>query len=166
MNRWRLNLGAPTLALAIAGAVVLADTLAQRDVARDFLSTGRPATAYEVELKFSDGKGGLYIDRVDVVLRSAAGELVHADLKEFLGDAEGAKDGRQPPKPGTRYAPPLPILYQQDEPTEVIAVVDANDLAKPGGVLIVAGVMLSVGLLSFTVVVWYALRPTRGRRRH
>ncbi|GAA1531417.1 DUF3592 domain-containing protein [Kribbella lupini] len=146
--------------VAVFGVVVQLDVRYQRGLGHDFLAHGVRAAAAEVELEVDRGKGGDFVDAVRVVYRTADGQEIRSELTGELGDPQGADEGDAPPPPGTRYAPPLELLYQPSAPTEVMAVVDAEDHSRPGSVLLVAWLMLAGGL-GGVVACWVGLSRTK-----
>ncbi|WP_405065144.1 hypothetical protein OG558_24580 [Kribbella sp. NBC_01510] len=130
--RWASVVGALALVATVLGLVALLDIRHQRAVAQEYQDTGVETVADQVELRVLYSKGGSYIDEVEVTFVVAA-ERHLATLWNNLGDPEGNADGRHPPAVGTRYAAPLRILYKPDDPTQVIAAVDAEDFATDSG---------------------------------
>ena len=141
--RWASVLGAYTLAATVLGLVALLDTRHQRADAQDFLDTGVQTMADDVEVAVHYGKGGSYIDEVEVTFAVAAKQHL-ATLSNSLGDPESNADGRHAPAAGTRYASPLRIVYRPDDPSQVIALVDADyfdsDTATPTGIAAVVSI--------------------------
>ncbi|MEU4607430.1 hypothetical protein AB0F43_30975 [Kribbella sp. NPDC023972] len=171
-------LGAFALVATLLGLVALLDIRHQRAVAQEFLDTGVATVADQVEVAVRYGKGGGYIDEVEVTFVVATERHV-ATLSNSLGDLEGNADGRHPPAAGTRYATPLRILYKPDDPSQVIALVDAEDFAAAAGTPSdIAGVVAIGGTTTVAVAAgWLAYsrlrsgeadpaeRPGGGRRR-
>jgi hypothetical protein len=143
-SRWVAVVGAFALVVAVLGVVVFLDVRYQRAVAQDFLTTGVETVADQVELHVDTGKGGSYIDEVEVVF-AVSTESHCATLTNSLGDPDGNEVGQHPPDAGTRYAPPLTILYKPEDPAQVIALVDAQEFATESGTFAVAGGMVSIG---------------------
>jgi len=142
-TQWISVVGAFAVVVAVLGVVVLLDVRYQRQVAQDFLSTGVQTVTNQVEIDVDTGKGGRYIDVVDVefaVLSSSR----HATLTNTLGDPEGNDVGLHSPDAGTRYAPPLTILYKPGDPSQVIALRDAEEFATDTATPAVATDMVSV----------------------
>lgn len=139
-------LGVIALAVAVLGVIVQLDVRHQRGIGEDFLAHGVRAVATEVELEIESGKGGTSVDVVRVLFRTAEGQEIRSTLTSPLGDPEGAREGRRAPAPGTRYAVPLELRYRAAAPTEVIALVDAEDIAHPGTLIWVTWTMLAVGV--------------------
>jgi hypothetical protein len=155
--RWASVLGVFALVATLLGVVALLDMRHQRAVAQDFLDSGVATVADEVEVDVRYGKGGGYIDDVAVTFVVATERHV-ATLSNSLGDPEGNADGRHPPAEGTRYATPLRILYKPDDPSQVIAVVDAEyfaaDTGTPSGI---AGLVAIGGTTILAVAAgWFA----------
>jgi hypothetical protein len=125
LDHWIRVFGALGLVIAVCGVVVFFDTRYQRNMARDFLARGVPSVATEIELRVKSGRGGTYVDEVEVVFPTETGPRQRATLNANLGDPEGAEPGHRQPSPGSRYASPLALLYlPQDK--QVIAAVDAT----------------------------------------
>ncbi|TCC26892.1 hypothetical protein [Kribbella speibonae] len=138
-------LGGLAVIVAVFGTVVYVDSRDQRAMARDFLARGVPSVADDVVLLVKSGRGGTYIDEVAVAFPTAdarrEGTLVTND-----GDPEGAKPGRRTPRPDTRYATPLPVLYLPHD-QQVIATVDARFFANDETTPHVALGMIAGGLI-------------------
>jgi hypothetical protein len=172
ISRWASVLGAFALVATLLGLVALLDIRHQRAVAQEFLDTGVETMADQVEVAVRYGKGGSYIDAVEVTFVVAPERHV-ATLSNSLGDPEGNADGRHPPAIGTRYAAPLRILYKPDDPSQVIALVDAEDFAAVSATPSdIAGVVAIGGTTTIAVTAgWLAssrLRSggmDRGQRR-
>ncbi|WP_460663295.1 hypothetical protein [Kribbella swartbergensis] len=169
VQRWASAVGVFALLVAGLGVVVLLDVRHQKAVAQDFLSTGVPTMASTVQLHVDTGRGGDYIDEVHVVF-SVATDIHIATLTNSLGDPEGNEVGRHPPAAGTRYAPPLAILYKSDDPDQVIALADAEYFAADSATSTVAAGMISVGgtivLAAGASVLLTARLRRRGFGRH
>lgn len=155
--------GVAGLAIGFCGVVVTLDTAYQRGLSADLLANGVEATATEVELRVITGKGGTFIDEVDVAFQTADGQLVNAELIANLGDPEGAESGRQAPAPGTRYAAPLPLRYDPDLPSDVIAVVDAQFFANDDETLWVGGGLTAAGAVLILVTGFAFTRNARSQ---
>jgi hypothetical protein len=148
-------LGAFALVATLLGLV---DIRHQRAVAQEFLDTGVATVADQVEVAVRYGKGGSYIDEVEVTFVVATERHV-VTLSNSLGDPEGNADGRHPPAAGTRYATPLRILYKPDDPSQVIALVDAEDFAAETGTPSdIAGVIAIGGTTTAAVAAGWLLR--------
>ena len=157
--------GGLALVVAVFGVVVYFDTRHQRDVGRHFLTQGVPSTATQVELRIKSGRGGDYVDEVEVVFSLATGGVRQATLTNNLGDTEGAKPGSRRAEPGTRYAPPLPVLYAPNDPRQVIAAADAHYFADDTTTSNVALGMITGGLAITTTVAFRHGVPALPRRR-
>jgi len=142
-SRWITVVGAFALVVAVLGVTVLLDVRYQRAVAQDFLSTGVQTVTNQVEIDVDTGRGGRYIDTVDVELPVLSGSR-HATLTNILGDPEGNEVGLHAPDAGTRYAAPLTILYKPEDPSQVIALTDAEEFATDTETPAVASAMVSV----------------------
>ncbi|WP_427892802.1 hypothetical protein ACQHIV_07845 [Kribbella sp. GL6] len=155
------GLGVFAVLAVVFGVVAIVDDRHQRSVGREFLATGTRTVATDVVLQVRTSRGDEYIDSVDVVFGSH-----RAMLSESQGDPEGNGVGDHPPNAGTRYAAPLPVLYKADDPTQVIAAVDAEEFAARSGIpgfaqgAIALGGTVGIGL---GAVWWIAGR--RGRAR-
>lgn len=146
MDVWLIRLAVVALVVAACGGIAQLDVRYQRQVGEDFLARGVWVIATETELDVRSGKGGSFVDVVRIGFRTADGQEIRTELTNPLGDPEGAPDGRQPPAAGTRYAPPLQVLYRPTTPTEVMALRDARDVAHPGMVMGVTWMMMAVGV--------------------
>ncbi|NIK59228.1 hypothetical protein [Kribbella shirazensis] len=171
-SRWVSVLGVFALVATILGLVALLDIRHQRAVAQDFLDTGVEMIADQVEVAVWYGRGGDYVDEVEVTFVVATKRVV-ATLSNSLGDPEGNAEGRHPPAAGTRYAAPLRIVYKPEDPSQVMALVDAEefaaDSATPAGV---AGIVTIGGTTTVAIAVgrlaqWRLLsgRVDRAERR-
>jgi hypothetical protein len=145
MRLWLVRLGVVALLVAVFGVVIQLDVRYQRALGRDFLSHGVRATATDVELDVGYCRYDTCLDGVWVVFRTAEGREIRAELIGELGDPEGADEGDRTPLPGTRYAPPVELLYQPATPSDVMAVVDAEEHSRPGTVLLVSWIMIAGG---------------------
>ncbi|MGW7682611.1 hypothetical protein ACWGID_17850 [Kribbella sp. NPDC054772] len=128
------------------------------DLSRELLAGGVDTVASDVKVDVYPGKGSPLIGEVRIVF-TADGRQVHTALDNFEDDRQGMPEGLQTPAPGTRYAPPLRILYQPSEPSTALAYVDVrqwvDDKRTPrigrglvaGGavVVLVAMVLLTIG---------------------
>jgi hypothetical protein len=146
MRLWLVRLGVIALIVAVSGVIVQLDVRYQRALGRDFLAHGVRATATAVELEVDHGKGGTYLDAVWVGFRTAEGREIRAELTGELGDPEGADEGDVRPLPGTRYAAPVEVLYQPATPSDVMAVVDAEEHSRASTVLLVSWIMIAAGI--------------------
>ena len=164
--RWSSVLGAFALVATCLGFVAFLDIRHQRAVGQEYLDTGVETVADQVELRVRYGRGGSYIDEVEVTYVVAA-ERRQATLTNSLGDPESNADGRHPPEAGTRYAAPLRILYKPDDPTQVIALVDAEYFTTDTGTP--ASVAASVAIGGTTTIAlglsWIAYARLRRVRR-
>jgi hypothetical protein len=121
----------------------------------------------DVELQVSNGKGGRFVDEVEVAaFEPATGGSQRTTLVNALGDAEGAAVGRRAPGPGTRYAMPLTVVYKPSDPTQAIALVDARESASDRETPAVGLGMVAVGVTvaAFTGVHLDFNARRRGRR--
>ena len=143
--------GAFALVVAALGVVVLLDVRNQRAVAQGFLATGVEAVADQVVLHVDTGKGGSYIDLVELEY-AVSSTSRRATLTHILGDPEGNEVGEHSPDAGTRYAPPLTILYKPEDPAQAIALRDAEEFASDTKTPAVAAGMVSVGGMAAVLV--------------
>jgi hypothetical protein len=171
--RWATVLGVYALMATLFGVVALLDTRNQRAAAQEFLDSGVATVADGVEIAVQYGKGGRYIDTVEVTFVVATQRHV-ATLSNSLGDPESNVEGRHQPAAGTRYAAPLRILYKADDPTQVIALVDAEGFAADTGTPSGSAAVIAVGGTTTMAVLaaWLAYGRLRrsgtsseGRRR-
>lgn len=170
LPRWASVLGIYALLATAFGVVAVLDIHHQQTVAQEFLNIGTATTADVVEIDVRYGKGGSSIDTVEVTFVVATQRHL-ATLSNSLGDPEGNSEGRHPPTAGTRYAAPLRILYKPDDPSQVMALVDAEDFAADTGIPSgVSGLVAIGGTTSVAIAAcWLAysrLRPTGRRRGH
>jgi len=168
--RWASVLGIYALLATLFGVVAVLDIHHQQTIAQEFLDAGIATTADGVDVDVRYGKGGSSIDTVEVTFVVAAHRHL-ATLSNSLGDPEGNSEGRHPPAAGTRYAPPLRILYKPDDPSQVMAIVDAEDFAADTGIPSgVSGLVAIGGTTSVAIAgAWLAysrLRSAGGRRDH
>lgn len=163
IDRWLSILGGLAVVVAVFGVVVFLDLRHQQDIGRDYLSHGVTSVATDVTLRIKSGRGGTYVDEVKVTFKLAGGEQQQTTLTNNLGDNERAQPGLRRPGPGTRYAPPLRILYQPTDPAQAIAEVDARYFTAGTTASKVAVGMIAGGI---TVAAAVALRHgLPGRRR-
>jgi hypothetical protein len=153
-------LGVPALVVAVAGGLMLAEVSGRQGLSRDLLANGTETVASSVQV-YVGGRG--ILSDLEVVFRTGDGrELKTALADAEVDDAEGMAEGQQTPAPGTRYAPPLKIVYRPSEPSVALASVDARqwvaDRRTPG----IATWMLAGGL---AVVLVALVGLGRGARR-
>lgn len=124
-------LGIAGLVLVLYGGIAQIELESKRQMSQEFLSVGTRATADQVELDAAPGKGDPVLDTVTVGFKTADGRTVHTELAAInsYDNAEVAREGRQAPAAGSRYAPPLGILYMPQNASEALAVVDAEHWA-------------------------------------
>ena len=165
LPRWASLLGAFAVVGMVLGLVALLDTRHQRSVGQEFLDMGIPAVADQVEVDVRYGKGGSYLDEVEVTY-VLAGQRRPATLSNILGDQEENADGRHPPAVGTRYATPLRILYKPDDPSQVMAQVDAEYFAADTGTASgIAGLIATSGTTLIAVLAgWFASARLFGKQ--
>ncbi|TDD46340.1 hypothetical protein E1263_36815 [Kribbella antibiotica] len=172
-------LGVPALVLALIGTGILIDALDRRDLGRELLNAGGETVATSVQLDVYPGKGDPGIGEVRVEF-IAAGQQVRTVLSDYQDDAQGMREGAQPPAAGTRYAMPLQIVYRPSDPSVALAAADAHlwvedsetrrvstGLVVGGSALVLAAmVMLTIGARRRGLAwwKWYADAPAQHRR--
>ncbi|MEU4195384.1 hypothetical protein AB0E69_26020 [Kribbella sp. NPDC026611] len=165
VERWTSVVGAFGLALCLLGIAALIDSRQQRDLGAEFLATGVRVVAEDVVIEVGTGKGGDYLDAVDVTY-TVAGQRRQDELVDSLGDVEGNELGRHAPNPGTRYAAPLQLLVRPGEADPVMALVDAQEFADSPHTSPTAAGMISIGgtgvLAAAAAVVWTRRRRVSG----
>ncbi|GAA1543426.1 DUF3592 domain-containing protein [Kribbella lupini] len=152
-------LGVPALVVALVGVLMLAEVSHREGFTKDLLANGTETVASSVQV--SVGRGG--ISNPVVVFRTTDGREIRTELSDAeVNDDEGMPDGQQTPAAGTRYAPPLKIVYRPSDPTVALALVDAGEwvadqhTARRGRWMITGG-------LAVTLIALAGL--TRGARR-
>lgn len=108
------------------------------------IANGAEITADQIVLHVDTDRYGSYLDEVEVGFTSST-ESHRALLTYKAEDAEGNDVGVHSPDAGTRYADPLTILYRPEDPAQVIALVDAQELAAQPETPAVAAGMVSIG---------------------
>jgi hypothetical protein len=157
LPRWVTLFGVLAFVATVLGLIVLLDVRYQRAVGQEFLNAGVVTVADHVEIVVRYGKGGSFIDEVEVTF-SIGPERRVATLSNSLGDPEGNAAGRHPPATGTRYAAPLQILYKPGDPSQVIALADAESFTDDTQTQsYLAGAVAIGGTATITIVVgWLA----------
>lgn len=122
-------LGVIGAVLTVYGAIAVTELTLRAGTGQNFLSTGVPADAAPVTFDVGLGKGAPFLRNVQVEFKSADQQSIHTALSWFDADTPIPRnEERQSPEPGTRYAPPLRILYLPDDSRTAIAVADAQRL--------------------------------------
>jgi hypothetical protein len=117
-------LGVPALVAAAIGGLMLAEVTHRQSYSRDLLTNGVETVASSVQI--SVGERGT-IAEPEVVFRTQDGREVKIALVDAeVNNTEGMAPGAQTPAAGTRYAPPLKIVYQPWDPSFALASVDAR----------------------------------------
>jgi hypothetical protein len=165
VTRWLSTLAAFAVVAVILGIVAVLDTRDQRALANDYLANGVHASADDVVVDVHTGRGGDYIETVEVTFGSS-----RVTLAESRGDPEGNGVGEHRPNAGTRYAAPLVVLHKPDAPGEAMALVDAEELAAApsvpafsAGAIALGGTVL-VGLAGLWLISFRRAQPVRHRR--
>ncbi|WP_145814617.1 hypothetical protein [Kribbella amoyensis] len=99
----------------------------------------------------------------EIVFRTRDGQDMSTTLAEFEDDGEGMPEGLQTPAPGTRYAPPLSIVYRPSDPTVVLATVDAREWAADSHTAPRAIAMIIGGLAVTLFAMGWLTRDARRR---
>lgn len=118
-------LGVPALIVAVIGGLMLAEISHRQGLTQDLLANGTETVASSVQVYV--GRGGL--SNPEVVFRTGDGREIRTELANSDLDDEGMPEGQQTPAAGTRYAPPLKIVYLPSEPSTALALVDAGEWA-------------------------------------
>ncbi|MEU4602552.1 hypothetical protein AB0F43_06205 [Kribbella sp. NPDC023972] len=150
----------------VYGAIAVTELTIRADTAQDFLRTGVPAVADPVTFNVGLGKGAPFLRDVQVKFKSADQQSIQTALSWIDADTPIPRnEERQTPDPGTRYAPPLRILYLPDDPHTAIAEADAQRLVdnrdKYRGW---AAACLGVGIASLAALVILLVRQDRASR--
>ncbi|WP_112239266.1 hypothetical protein [Kribbella monticola] len=119
-------LGVPALVVAFVGLGVLIDIHTRQMTSRDLLANGVPTAADQVELDVYPNRGSPIVGDVLVTLR-VDGMPRTVPLSDFDDEnPHGVPEGMHPPAAGSRYSPPLAILYDPSDTTTVLAAADAE----------------------------------------
>ncbi|GAA3590270.1 DUF3592 domain-containing protein [Kribbella ginsengisoli] len=152
-------IGVPGLVVLVIGVLIFGQTLYHRGESRDLLDHGVETGAASVRLTVYSGKASPLVEDVTVTFSTIDGRSNTAVLKIKEDDPQGMPEGEQAPATGTRYAMPLKILYDPEDPAFAIASIDAHEwatdrkdltlgaglLAGGGLLVILAAVLLTVG---------------------
>jgi hypothetical protein len=152
--------------LTVYGAIAVTELTLRAQTGQNFLSAGVPAVADHVTLDVGLGKGAPFLRDVQVEFKSADQQSIQTALSWTDADTPIPRnEERQNPDPGTRYAPPLRILYLPDDPHTAIAEADAERLVdnrdKYRGW---AAACLGVGIASLAGLVILLVRQDRASR--
>lgn len=140
---------------------MLAEVTHRQNFSRDLLTNGTETVASTVSV-YVTGKGT--IGDLQVAFRTSDGRQVETALADAeVNDDEGMPDGIQTPSPGTRYAPPLTIVYRPAEPSVVLASVDAREWVADRRTPRQAVGMLSGGLAAALFAMAWLTRDARRR---
>ncbi len=150
---WASVAGAFGLVALLFGIVMLLDELEQQSTAEDFLATGVQTVTDQVEVDVHSTNRSTYISTVVVTYASSPVTLINT-----FDDVESNPPGRHAPDPGTRYAAPLAIVYDPEDPTRAMAQADADLYAAgpdsfPGALITIGGTMTiatAAGLILYT----------------
>ena len=98
--------------LTVYGAIAVTELTLRAETAQKFLSAGVPAVADPVTFDVGLGKGDPFLRDVQVDFKSADQQSIQTTLSWIDVDTPIPRnEERQSPDPGTRYAPPLRVLY-------------------------------------------------------
>jgi hypothetical protein len=156
-------LGIAGLILALYGSIAVIELTNRAEIGQEFLSTGTPAVADQVELEVGVGKGAPFLGEVQVVFTAASRQSIRTYLVWIDVETQITRnEERQTPEPGSGYAPPLRILYKQHDPSEAIAVADAERLvANRNTYRGRASACIGIGLVSLTAAAIILMRQRR-----
>lgn len=154
-------LGVPALVVAAIGGLMLAEISQRQGLSQDLLTNGTETVASSVRVDVAS-RGGI-ID-LQVVFRAGDGRQIETALADAeSNDSEGMPEGQQTPAAGSRYAPPLTILYRPSEPSVALASVDAREWIADRRTPRVSRGMLAGGL-AVTLVALAGLSRAARRR--
>jgi hypothetical protein len=154
-------LGVPALVVAVIGGLMLAEVTHRQNYSRDLLTNGVETVASSVQI-YVNGKGT--ITEPEVVFRTQDGREVTTTLVNAeVNDDEGMAPGTQTPAAGTRYAPPLEIVYQPSDPSFALASVDARAWVADRRTPRIAVGMLAGGIALTLVALAWLSRDARRR---
>lgn len=140
---------------------MLAEVTHRQDFSRDLLTNGAETVASSVQV-YVTGRGT--IGDLDVVFRTSDGRQVQTVLADAeVNDDGGMEDGLQTPAPGTRYAPPLEIVYRPSEPSVALASVDAREWVADRRTPRQAAGMVAGGILVTLIAMLWLSRDARRR---
>ncbi|MFG1620523.1 hypothetical protein [Kribbella sp. NPDC049227] len=142
------------------------------ETGQGFLGSGLPAVADSVTLDVQVGKGDPHLREVQVEFKSADQQSIQTTLSWIdLDTPIPRNEERQSPNPGTRYAPPLRILYLPDNSRTAVAEADAQRLVANrdkyrgwAAACLGVGLISLGGLLSILIRQELASRAARRRR--
>jgi hypothetical protein len=154
-------LGVPALVVAAIGGLMLAEVTHRQSYSRDLLTNGVETVASSVQI--SVGERGT-IAEPEVVFRTQDGREVKIALVDAeVNNTEGMAPGAQTPAAGTRYAPPLKIVYQPSDPSFALASVDARAWAADRRTpRTAAGMLAGGGAVTLVALAWLS-RDARRR---
>ena len=165
-------LGITALVCIPYGAIAVSELTARADTGQHFLSTGLPAVADAVSLDAQVGKGAPTLADVQVEFKSADQQSIRTALLWIdLDTPVPRNEEHQSPDPGSRYAPPLRILYLPSDSHAAIAKADAHRLVANrdkyrgwAAACLGVGVIALGGLLTILIRQDLASRATRRHR--
>ncbi|GAB2673291.1 hypothetical protein [Kribbella swartbergensis] len=159
-------LGIAGALLTIYGAIAVTELTLRAETAQDFLNIGIPADANRVTFDAGLGKGDPFLRDVQVEFMSADQQSIRTTLSWIDADTPIPRnEERQSPDPGTRYAPPLRVLYLPEDAHTAIAEADARRLvANRDRYRGWATACLGVGLASLGGLVTVLVRQDRASR--
>jgi hypothetical protein len=165
-----LTLAFFSLLVLFFGMILTLNGTGQVSLSRELLANGNQATATAVrtevvfeqsQMDITAAQAGTYKLRAVHVTFSVAGHEVRTDLRYLHDSAKGLPKGDQPAPAGSRYAPPLDIVYSSTDPSIALARGDAEDWAAHphrvwfGYALLGAG---ALGLLAGLIIFGLGLR--------
>jgi hypothetical protein len=155
-------LGVPALIVAVCGALILLEVLQRQSLSRDLLEAGNWAIADTVRVDIAPGRGAPTVAGVHVSFRTSDGRHMDTPLIDYEYDAQGMTEGIQTPRPGTRYAAPLQIIYKPSDPRRAVAMVDTRQRIADRRTPRIGAGMLAGGL---TITVIAAALLSHGARK-
>jgi hypothetical protein len=155
-------LGVPALIVAVCGAVILLEVLPRQSLSRDLLEAGNFAIADTVRVDIAPGRGNPTVAGVHVSFPTADGRPLETPLIGYEYDAQGMTEGTQTPRPGTRYAAPLQVIYKPAAPRQALAMVDARQWTADRRTPRIGAGMLAGGL---TLTLIATARLSHGARK-
>ena len=154
--------GVTALIVAVCGALILLEVLQRQHLSRDMLEAGTFAIADTVRVDRAPGRGTSTVAGVHVSFRASDGRPVDTTLIDYEY-AQGMAEGIQTPRPGTRYAAPLQVIYKPAAPQQAVAMVDARQWTADRRTPRVGAGMLAGGLTITLIAV--ALLSHGARKR-
>jgi hypothetical protein len=116
-------LGVPALVIAVVGVLMVTGISDRQRLSEDLRANGTETVASSVQVYVGRG-----MSHPEVVFRTGDGREIKTELADAeVNDDEGMPEGQQTPAAGTRYAPPLKIVYRATEPTVALASVDIGE---------------------------------------